>query len=324
MKVCFVAHFEGKLDEGVRKTADCLSQQLSKSCQVLNINISQFISWRKITAFRPNIIHYVLSPSNSGIVIAKVMSLFYPKANTIISAPHPAGMYKSYYLSFCKPDLVLSQSDDAEIFFNSLGYKTRFVPSGVDISKFVPVTNNIKQKLRQKYGVRTDSFVILHVASLKRQRNLEIMKKLCTTNRYQVVIVGRTHENSDISLISELKEAGCLMLNQYFPNIEEIYALSDCYLFPTTDRKACIETPLSVLEGMSCNLPVITTRFGALPRMFKERDGFYFIDTDNDICNALDNLQKRKVESRTRDMVLPYSWENISNDLIKIYAELLN
>ena len=63
------------------------------------------------------------------------------------------------------------------------------------------------------------------------------------------------------------------MRTEYITHLEEIYALSDCYVFPTTDRRYCVEMPLSVLEAMSCNLPMLTTRFGALPGVFEEASG---------------------------------------------------
>jgi glycosyltransferase involved in cell wall biosynthesis len=257
--------------------------------------------------------------------MAKLLSMAYFKAKTVISAPHPAGLNKIYLLSLLKPDIILTQSDSAQELFNSLGYRTHFLPNGVDVQKFVPVTDKRKLMLRQKYGVRENSFVILHVASLKRKRNLEIMKTLAKENtNNQVIIVGRVGEKRDMQLVSELKEAGCLVLTQYFPNIEEIYALSDCYLFPTIDRRACIETPLSVLEAMSCNIPVVTTRFGALPKMFNEGGGFCYIRDDGDVYNAIEKIRNGEVLINTRDMVSFYSWENISNKLIQIYEKLIS
>jgi len=302
-----------------------VSEILSKNNTVQIFNISKLNTWYKVFELRPDVIHYIISPSTVGLIMAKLSSMAYPKAVTVISAPHPAGLHRNLLLSLLKPDIILTQSDCAEEFFKSLGYRTHFLPNGVNIQKFVPVTDKTKSMLRQKYGVRENSFVILHVASLKRKRNLEIMKTLAKINKNnQVIIVGRVGEKRDRELSSELKEAGCLVLTQYFPNIEEIYALSDCYLFPTIDRRACIETPLSVLEAMSCNIPVVTTRFGALPKMFNEGSGFSYIRDDNDAYNAIEKIRKGEVLIKTRDIVSFYSWENISNKLIEIYEKLIN
>jgi glycosyltransferase involved in cell wall biosynthesis len=225
---------------------------------------------------------------------------------------------------FLRLDAQDARLDNIEEFLKSLGYDTTFIPNGVNIEKFIPVTDKTRLALREKYGARKNSFIILHVASVKRKRNLEIMKTLARIGRnLQVIIVGRIGEKRDEGLACELEEAGCLVLTQYFPNIEEIYALSDCYLFPTVDRRACIETPLSVLEAMSCNIPVITTRIGALPRMFDQGNGLFYIEDNNDIGTAIDKIRNGEIVTKTRDMVLPYSWENIAREVTQIYEELL-
>ena len=108
------------------------------------------------------------------------------------------------------------------------------------------------------------------MASMQKERNLDIFKTIQKDDGYQVVIVGRETEIADKQLMRELQEAGCLVWIKHFSNIEDIYNLADCYVFPTIQEKACIESPLSVLEAMACNLPVVTTRFGALASIFGE------------------------------------------------------
>jgi glycosyltransferase involved in cell wall biosynthesis len=195
--------------------------------------------------------------------------------------------------------------------------------NGVDIQKFTPVGVETKQELRRKYGLLNDKFVILHLASFKKGRNLEVLKKLQLSNKQnQVLIVGRPSEHGNEDVISELKDAGCLIWNDYFPNLEEVYALSDCYIFPTVNKRNSIEMPLSVLEAMSCNLPVITTRFGAIPRVFKEGNGFFFVEKEEDFFKGIEEIKKGNLEVKTREKVIPYSWKNIVKRLVEIYEQL--
>ena len=57
--------------------------------------------------------------------------------------------------------------------------------------------------------------------------------------------------------------------------------MSDLYVFPVVNNTEAIDMPLSVLEAMSCSLPVISTRFGGLVDYFEEDTGFrYFNTTD--------------------------------------------
>jgi glycosyltransferase involved in cell wall biosynthesis len=207
--------------------------------------------------------------------------------------------------------------------FQSMGMKTRFFPNGVDITKFKPATEKCKNDLRAKFQIPRQDFVVLHLASLRRERNLDIFKKIQAEEGIQVLILGRENEASDKELLNELREAGCLVWVQHFPHVDQIYNISDCYVFPTVHKKACIETPLSVLEAMACNLPIISTRFGALPTIFNEGSGLFFAENAEQIPRIMLDVKKSNLPIETRDKVFPYSWDNLTQDLIGIYKDLL-
>jgi glycosyltransferase involved in cell wall biosynthesis len=73
---------------------------------------------------------------------------------------------------------------------------------------------------------------------------------------------------------------------------------------------------------MSCNLPVVSTRFGALPRIFDDGDGLFFADGRQDLVEAVGRVRAGSVQSRTRAKVLPYSWAHVVERLAAAYGEL--
>ncbi|MGB3906589.1 MAG: glycosyltransferase family 4 protein [Anaerolineae bacterium] len=322
MKICLVGHHVQQPDEGVRKVTYYLGRELARKHDVLPVGVADRKGWTAIRALQPDIIHYVLSPTLAGLAVAKLLSFTYKPAATVISAPHPDLRSLGKAASLFRPDLLLVQAEDSERRFRSLGYRTQFLPNGVDVERFMPASGATKGRLRDKYKINNDRFVILHVASLKRRRNLQVLKSLQQDN-CQVLIVGRPSEAEDSPLMRELREHGCMVWTDHFAHIEEIYALSDCYVFPTADRRYCIEMPLSVLEAMSCNLPVVTTRFGALPRVFEEGDGLVFVDSNEQL---LEEVRRAKLgsNSRTREKVLPYAWRNVVSSLEAIYEQILD
>lgn len=335
MKICLLGEYSGNLDEGMRKVSHYIRKELSKYHEVLALDLRSVFHrrfWRSIRLFNPQIIHYIHGGSPRSFVILNFISRYCPNAKTVITIMrfNPFSKYTLSLFNF-KPDLILAQSSETEENFKKLNCNTKFLPcAGVDLEKNKPIPTSDKIRLREKYGINEDKFVILHVGSIKSGRNVQLLKRF-QEGENQVVIVGSTSTGIDRKIYSYLKKSGCLLLTQFFEHIEEIYALSDCYIFPTILKKDflgktiadSIDVPLSVLEAMAHNLPVITTRFGALPRMFKEGDGLFFVEKERDFFDALNEI-KNNINPKTREKVITYSWENLGKRLEEVYSMLVN
>jgi len=328
MKICLIGEYSGNLEEGMRKTAFYLSKELSKHHQVLTLDIKKLFFrdfWRKNKDFNPQVIHYIPGPSVISFIIVKMLAFYSKIAKTVISATHPfLPSFSKKIIPLFKPDLILVQSSETEKLFNNLGCETKFLPSGIDVRKLKPSEVKEKRRLREKYGIDKEKFVILHVGPIKEGRGIEIFKNL-EAKGYEVIIIGNRSTGIEKQIYQSIIQSGCKVWTKYFEHIEEIYALSDCYLFPTSpeNKLNAIEMPLSVLESMSCNLPVITTKFGALPKVFEEGDGLFFVENEREIFMVLEKIKNTNMKVKTREKVLPYSWENIGKRLEKIYSNLI-
>jgi len=110
------------------------------------------------------------------------------------------------------------------------------------------------------------------------------------------------------------------LIEDYVPNIEEIYQLADVYFFPVIDENHCISAPLSVFEAASCNLPIVCTEFGEL-QQFKGKEGFFFIDSfEPGILNILVH-QALQSGGNTRAHVEQYDWDNAVKKVLEITNE---
>lgn len=323
MKVCILGHFADMRDEGVRIVGHEIARELQQNgIEVRKVSLSSLYQIVKIFTFNPDIIHFVLSPTISGLLMAKMISLINPGKKIVISAIHPAINEKKIYRFFA-PDLMLAQSKNSENLFTNIGFKTKILPNGVNIKKFYPYELHKKRQIREKYKVPLDNFVILHLASITKERNLEIFCDLQKERDYQVIIIGRINEYIDLDIYTQLENAGCTIWIEHIQNIEEIYNLADCYIFPTLENKACIEFPLSVLEAMACNIPVITTRFGAIPQLFQEGEGVVYFNNYTELNKKINFIQKGKINLNGKEYVSRCSWEKIVKMLIDIYDEQL-
>jgi len=325
MNVCVIGHFNEDIQEGVRNVTKELVKTLEKKgISVLPVMISKILPWKKIQDFHPDIIHFVITPTIGGLLIAKITAYFCNDAKIVVSAIHNSIDKRYSFLRYLAPDLIFVQSKESEMFYKSLNFSVEVLPNGVDIEKFKHCSVDEKIQFRKQMNFKEDDFILLHLASFTSQRNLSIFKEILIREPCEVLIIGREHEKVDQDLINELENAGCRIEIKNFPRIEEIFQLADCYVFPTIDRRACIETPLSVLEAMSCNLPVISTRFGALPSIFEKKiDGLFFIEHEDDYVRFIKIIKEKKFISTTREQVLKLSWENVSDRMVEKYKDLI-
>ena len=75
--------------------------------------------------------------------------------------------------------------------------------------KFKPASRgNVSDDLRAKFQIPRQDFVVLHLASLRRERNLDIFKKIQAEEGIQVLILGRENEAADKRLLRRVAGSG--------------------------------------------------------------------------------------------------------------------
>ncbi len=226
--------------------------------------------------------------------------------------PRPLGALRETMARALAPDLVLTPSTTLLRHLCRLGLRASFTPMGVDSTRFAPVDDPTKRRLRRKYALQENARIFLHVGHLQTTRNLDWVVKVQETIGAMALVVGGTAVGADPSVARRLTAAGVRVISEYVPNIEEIYQLADAYLFPTVYERAAIGVPLSVLEAMACNLPIVSTPFGGLPWMFRAGDGLFYANNSDDFVKSARNALSLPAESvRTRQKVLPYTWTNV-------------
>jgi len=352
MRICiYTEDLRFPLDEGIKKVAYTLIDMLSKECNVLGLckygmNMENplirviptnrlllcYRLKRKIKSFDPNIVLYIPSASMTfySFLRLELLKFYAPNAKAVMLILQPRNLLKlqkKIIQVFLRPDLILASSNKICNYVRTFGCEAEFIPLGVDIQKFTPVSEKRKRELREKYEIPQDKFVILHVGHINYGRNLRTLIPLQRNNN-QVIIVSSTSTPKDcpkdVVLQKELEMKGIIVMDRYIKKIEEIYQLSDCYVFPVTFEGGCISVPLSVLEAMACNLPVVTTKFGGLPAIFKEGEGFIFININSqEEIKSKINIARITHALKTREMVEQYTWDKVLEKIRGIFNEIL-
>lgn len=277
-----------------------------------------------IRRFQPQAIIYV--PTACGTVFsffrAQILRFYGQGVPTMLITlqPRPHTTWGRWLISRLAPGWVVAQSMRTLGEMKALGCRTALLPPAVDIERFQPASPQEKALLRQKYGIPVDAVVTLHVGHLKNKRNLLHFLTLQGTGCYHTLVVTSTSTEQDKSLKEALCKAGGTVIDTYIANIEDIYRLADVYLFLAEEDTAAIELPLSVLEAMSCNLPVVTTPFGGLPDFFTEGDGLFFWRGKTALSDAIQ--MALSVPCATRKLVESRTWAAAARALVTLLQEV--
>jgi glycosyltransferase involved in cell wall biosynthesis len=277
---------------------------------------------RSINRLKPKILIYLPTQSATfwSLLRARILRIISRARVILISMqPYKLSKFEEWLVRIIKPELLLTPSPALLTYAKDLGLNASFLPLGVNLDRFTPVDEEKKKRLREKYHLPLNVPLVLHVGHIQPLRNLEWLVKLKQSiNNIEVLIVGSSSMGVNQYVHKQILNASIKVIQTYIESIEEIYQLADVYVFPVKDEKAAIGVPLSVLEAMACNLPVVSTPFGGLPFMFTEKNGFFYAaDIEKFIYKVKNALKLSSLDVQTRKLVSPYTWESVAETIIK-------
>ncbi len=225
-----------------------------------------------------------------------------------------------------KSQAMISASDTVKQYLKSR-YKqlSTTIEPGVDSSLFSPANLNIKDRL-------------LFVADLNKSskhKGLDILLLAMTdvtkhNPKAELIVVGG---GSNLSYFQKKVDQLRLTKSVHFLGalqgeaLVKAYQQASVFILPSLNDNI----PLSILEAMSCGLPVISTAVGNIPHMVSnQKDGYIVAPGDSDnlarkIINLLDNPSKIKSmgqAARTK-VVSSYDWQKQSRTTSRLYIKIL-
>lgn len=214
-----------------------------------------------------------------------------------------------------------------DIFDKEYNMNINAVQNGVDTDRFVPVSNEEKQSLRNKANLATDKRVYIVLGSLRIRKNIsliiEAFIKLNNSNNI-LLIVGAGPEEDKLKKQAEgIKN---VIFTGNVTNPLEYLQMSDVLVSASLAEGL----PNTVLEAMSCGLPTILSDICPHKELLTDKNyGALFKNNDvNELYLKLQESFSWNIEDMQKDVrraaVEQHSIYKLAADYKKIYEDAIN
>lgn len=335
---------EPPYDEGIKKTVYNLYRDLKSNYNLkviarfsfasgdivtINTNVLFFSKKikREINEFKPEVLIYFpfASATFASYLRFKILSHYAKGAKQIFLSLQPKTLknWQKQIVKLIPPRLALTSSPQLKDFWDHINVNNILLPLQTDLNIFKPLEKeSSKIELRNKYDLPANAFIISHMGHLNEGRNL---KSLITLQKAgcQIVVVGSSSTPKDsvgpASLKEDLLNEGIIILDGYIEQIEEIYQLSDLYIFPVIAKTGSIGMPLSIMEARACGIPVLTTDFGSIRKFMDSDYGNIHYSKPEHFKEAITKIKEKKNRERKKTKV-----HEINQQYSQIIKEVIN
>ena len=243
------------------------------------------------------------------------------------------------WLLFYPVERFLARYTDLLITINKEDYKraqnfkaknVTYVPGiGVDTKK-ISETIVDKSEKRREIGVPEDSFVILSVGELNKNKNHETViksiAKLNNPNVYYVICGQGTLENYLKNLIMELGLEKQVKLLGYRSDIAEISKVSDIFAFPSFREGLSV----ALMEAMASGLEVACSKIRGNTDLIENGKGGYLVEPDDvdgfarNIDKSITCIEKRETMAEHNvEAIKVFDSSAVSKIMQKIYSGMI-
>jgi glycosyltransferase involved in cell wall biosynthesis len=320
MLIHIISTANGEENEGMRNVATHITHVLEQNNRVIHSSLHDLFYF-PMRCWKANCTIIFARCISKVYDIIRICSLFTKNIFIVlVQRPDKYFLWKCqrhplscHYFTVCKEDVSSLTVHE--------GYGVFGFSIGMNIQKFCPVTQDKKEMLRNKYGLDPKKPVVVHVGHCSAGRGLEDFRYI-NTEVYQCIVVASGMFDNDKVKVT-LNDIGVKLITGYMKNVNEIYQLADVYFFPTQNDEFVISVPLSVMEALSCGIPVLAYKsFEKLRNISSVPDGIYCIHNAKEINQAL-----VKLTARNNDISLlsnPKTWEEAASEFFQTIEGVVN
>jgi glycosyltransferase involved in cell wall biosynthesis len=203
--------------------------------------------------------------------------------------------------TYNKCDLLImpSQSVSELFLWNNIRTKSEIVHLGVDTKKFQPIDIENRADLRSQLGLSPTDMIIGYHGRIGREKDLMTLLRAFTrlqqsSSNVKLLIVGDGVDSIKRQLASRQDVILAGAKNNPVPYLQ----VMDIYCMPSLTETTC----LSVLEAMSCGLPVVSTEVGFIKNYIRNGYNGLFFEKQNQYHLAK-NIQRLMIDEQLRKTI---------------------
>ena len=171
----------------------------------------------------------------------------------------------------------------------------------------------------------------LFVGRVNWEKGLELAIRVASRSNISLVMAVKMSEDFEKEfyrkeikpLMDQYPKGLLLKLHEDLPRemILDLYRRAKCTLFTSQ-----WEEPfgLVMIESMACGTPVIGLRRGAVPEVIVDGKTGFVVDTEDEMVQAVKNINKIKPQNCRRHIEENYSREKMAENYIAVYKKILS
>jgi glycosyltransferase involved in cell wall biosynthesis len=202
--------------------------------------------------------------------------------------------------------------------------RTRVLPAGVDLDRYVTATNG--SDVRRRLGLEASDLVLLFMGWVYPFSGLrEVAQSIVAGEgkefRTRLTVIGKGDSWEEIERIAKMDEADGRIKMVGFRPYEEMpsfLAAADVCLLPAHNVETMRNiVPIKMYEYLAAGKAVIATRLPGLEKEFGEGNGVVYVDGPEEVVNTAVELARsgslRTLGSKGRAFVSRLDWKSITN-----------